>query len=172
MASKKKTPNLSLFEEESGLMTYKVTKYATRLVREEQVQLEIDAVKGPSSVVQIAKGLIGEYLQEHCIVLFLNTKLKVMGYQIVGIGSGNQVVLRMDDIFRPVLLSGCTGFVLAHNHPSGECSPSPEDVHITEAAIKAARLLDVDMLDHVIVSNFSDRGYSFKKSFGSLWNRF
>jgi len=89
--------------------------------------------------------------KEHLIVLLLDTKLRPKGYHIVAIGSLNECVAHPREIFRPVIVASAYAFVLAHNHPSGDPSPSEADRRLTAKLREGAALLQINILDHVVI---------------------
>ncbi|MFN8527038.1 MAG: DNA repair protein RadC [Anaerolineae bacterium] len=89
--------------------------------------------------------------QEQVRVILLDTHRRVMGTATVYIGTLNRSAWRASEIFREAMVRGSAAIVLAHNHPSGNPTPSPEDVQATRLLIAAGRLLDIPLLDHVII---------------------
>jgi len=106
-----------------------------------------------------AAGIATEYLkgldQENLIVLLLNTRNRVVGIQTIVMGSVNSAQVRLSEVFRPAILANCPAIIIAHNHPSGDTKPSPDDVALTRALVEAGKLLDIEVLDHIIVSDMS-----------------
>lgn len=107
---------------------------------------------GPCNVVNldVVKN-VATSEDEQMLVIALDSKNNVEGVICVGIGSKIGVNMFIPKIFREVIRLGCHRFVLVHNHPSGICEPSPEDVAFTKKIGEAARVLDICFLDHVIV---------------------
>ena len=68
-------------------------------------------------------------------------------------GTVNEVRIRVGEVFRKAVMSNCSGIVVVHNHPSGDPTPSPEDVRVTRSIREAGTLMNVDVLDHVIIGN-------------------
>jgi DNA repair protein RadC len=68
-------------------------------------------------------------------------------------GTVNSSVLRSSEVFRPAIVRNCPGIIICHNHPSGDPTPSPEDISVTRQLVEAACLLDIDLLDHIIIGN-------------------
>jgi DNA repair protein RadC len=66
-------------------------------------------------------------------------------------GTVNNSVLRVAEIFRPAITSNCPGIVICHNHPSGDPTPSRDDIEVTQQLVKAGRLLEIELLDHIII---------------------
>jgi len=89
--------------------------------------------------------------QEHLRLLLLDTKNRVLETPTVYIGNLNTSVIRVGELFRYPLRANCAGIIIVHNHPSGDPTPSPEDVRVTERIVEAGRLLDIDVLDHIII---------------------
>ncbi|RYD84277.1 MAG: JAB domain-containing protein, partial [Verrucomicrobiaceae bacterium] len=92
-------------------------------------------------------------------VLALNTKYHIKGVNLVSIGSLNESVAHPREIFRPLIALAAYAFVLVHNHPSGDTTPSEADRRLTARIHEGAKLLQIQMLDHIIIgeSHFSFR---------------
>lgn len=91
--------------------------------------------------------------QEHVRLLLLDSSRRVVAIPTVYIGTLNASVLRVSEIFRDAITRNCPAFILAHNHPSGDPNPSPEDVELTRAIVSAGRMLDITLLDHLIIGH-------------------
>lgn len=98
------------------------------------------------------RSLIGDLEQEVMIVLHLNARGRLVGYHEAGRGSMTQVALDLRSIFRTALVAGAASIILAHNHPSGEASPSEQDDVFTSRALEVAKIVGVPIVDHVIVA--------------------
>jgi DNA repair protein RadC len=90
--------------------------------------------------------------QEHVRVLLLDSHERLIGIETLYIGTMNITVLRIAEVFRPAILRNCPALLLAHNHPMGEATPSPEDIEMTRDLIAAGKLLDIRLVDHLIIS--------------------
>lgn len=104
--------------------------------------------------------------QEETWVLLLNTKNKITHEAMVYRGTVNTAVIRPLEIFKAAAQANATAIVLSHNHPSGDPSPSPEDVAVTRTLYQAGQLLGVELLDHIVVGrdcwiSLKDRGLGF-----------
>ncbi len=84
-------------------------------------------------------------------VLLLDTKNQVVAAPVVYQGSINTVVVRAGELFREAVRHNAASLILAHNHPSGDPTPSPEDIAVTRAVVAAGRLLAIDVLDHLVI---------------------
>ena len=89
--------------------------------------------------------------QEQLRVLCLDTKNFVVHQQMVYQGTVNSSVVRVAEVFRPAVTRNCPSIVVVHNHPSGDPTPSPEDVRTTEQLRKAGEYLDIELLDHLVI---------------------
>jgi len=107
-------------------------------------------------IASIARSVIGHFDEEHMIVLLFDGKLKLMGYNLVGKGGVSSVNADPGVIFRIAIHAGSPQIILAHNHPSGNTSPSEEDFHFTNRVCQAAKILGIRILDHVIVGHATD----------------
>ncbi len=90
---------------------------------------------------------------EQLRVLSLNTKNQVVANQVLYSGTVNSSVLRAAEVFRTAITRKCSAIIVIHNHPSGSTSPSAEDIEVTKQLIEAGKVLDIDMLDHLIIGN-------------------
>jgi DNA repair protein RadC len=88
---------------------------------------------------------------EHCILVCLNIKNKMVNTKIITIGTQNQTLVKPSEIIKHVLLNNCSSFILTHSHPSGDPSPSAADLKITRMLREAAQVMDMHFLDHVII---------------------
>src|SRR2546421_12132269 len=86
-------------------------------------------------------------------ILLLDSKSqlveKISSYQ----GTANSSVLRAAEVFRPAIIRNCPGLILCHNHPSGDPTPSPEDIKATKQLVAAGRGLDIELVDHIIIGH-------------------
>ena len=104
--------------------------------------------------------------QEELRVILLDTRNGVLGIPTIYRGSLNTSVVRIGEIFRPAIEAPAAAVIIAHNHPSGSCEPSPEDVRVTQECVKAGKLLGIDVLDHIIIgdgryASLKERGLGF-----------
>jgi DNA repair protein RadC len=104
--------------------------------------------------------------QEHLRLVLLDTKNRVLASPTVYKGNVNTSVIRISEIFREAIRHNSTSLIVAHNHPSGDPTPSPEDVRVTRQIHEAGKLLDIDVLDHLIIGqgryvSLKERGLGF-----------
>ncbi|HHV35484.1 MAG TPA: DNA repair protein RadC [Syntrophomonadaceae bacterium] len=91
--------------------------------------------------------------REHFRVMLLNTKNRVLGIETVSIGSLNASLVHPREVFKRAIQRSAASVILVHNHPSGDPSPSPEDVEITQRLCEAGRIIGIEILDHIIIGD-------------------
>ncbi|WP_144559311.1 RadC family protein [Shouchella miscanthi] len=122
-----------------------------RINREGKGQKRV--IASPDDAVQIvADDLIGIH-QEHFVVLYLNTKNYVIKQKTVFIGSLNASIVHPREVFKEALRTSSAAVICLHNHPSGDPSPSPEDINVTKRLNEAGRILGISLLDHIIIGD-------------------
>lgn len=102
--------------------------------------------------------------QEHFVVLYLNSKNEIIHQQTVFVGSLNCSIVHPREIFREGVKRSAASIICAHNHPSGNTNPSPEDIDVTRRLINAGEIMGIECLDHVIIGDhqfisLKEKGY-------------
>ena len=110
-------------------------------------------IRCPKDVARAAQGLIGDATQEHFLAFYLNPQHRILGYTEVGVGGADYCPVDPRTVFRTALIVGSTAVIVAHNHPSGDPTPSAEDKNLTERLKEGAKLLGLELLDHVVVTD-------------------
>ncbi|UIE37791.1 RadC family protein [Leptodesmis sichuanensis] len=105
--------------------------------------------------------------QERFAVLLLDVKHRLLGTRVITIGTATETLAHPRDIFREVLKQGATRLIVAHNHPSGNLEPSPEDINLTRQLLSGAQFLGIPLLDHLILGNGD---FLSLRQFTSLWD--
>src|SRR5947208_10921371 len=90
---------------------------------------------------------------EQMRILLLDSKSQLVEKTSLYQGTANSSVLRAAEVFRPAILRNCPGLILCHNHPSGDPTPSPEDIEATLQLVEAGRILDIELVDHIIIGH-------------------
>lgn len=104
--------------------------------------------------------------QERFAILLLDVKHRLLGTQVITIGTATETLAHPRDIFRAVLKQGATRVIVAHNHPSGSIDPSPEDIVLTRQLLAGAQFLGIPLLDHLILGNGN---YASLRQTTALW---
>lgn len=105
--------------------------------------------------------------QEHLRLILLDTRNGVLSTPTIYVGSLNTSVIRIGELFRAAIKENAAAFIVVHNHPSGDPSPSPEDVNVTRQIVQAGKLLDISLLDHIVIGHqryvsLKERGLGFE----------
>ncbi len=110
------------------------------------------SISSPEDAAALLMPIMQNLDQEHLVTLVLDTRNRLVGEPVeIYKGSLNTSLVRIAEIFRPAIRANAAGIIVAHCHPSGDPTPSPEDVSITKAIVEAGRLLDIDCLDHLVI---------------------
>lgn len=107
-------------------------------------------IRSPADIANLQMLEMSLLEREEMRVIVLNTKNKVQVVETIYQGSLNTTVVRISEVFRAAIINNAASIVLLHNHPSGDPTPSPEDVRVTEMIYEVGRGLDIAVLDHVI----------------------
>jgi DNA repair protein RadC len=123
-------------------------------------------IRSPRDVADRFVPLLGRLEREELHVVLLNARNAVLASHVVYVGNVSAAVVRIGELFRDAVRRHAAGLILVHNHPSGDPTPSPDDLHLTAEAIAAGRLLDVAVLDHLVIGHdtwlsLRDRGVTF-----------
>ena len=133
-----------------------------QMVKDDEVIYGKQVLDGPRETAALVRSLIGSIDRECLVVCAADTKMKPTYIQIVGMGTINYCPASIPEIFKAVLLSNSVNILLAHNHPSGDCTPSSEDIALTERVMRAGNLLGIRLIDHIIVGE-GGHFYSFRE---------
>ncbi|MBT4818143.1 MAG: JAB domain-containing protein [Lentisphaerae bacterium] len=123
-------------------------------------------IQAPTDLHRVLKVLgLDEYEQERFLCFHLDTKHNLKGYTLVSIGLVDRTQVHAREVFRNAIISGASRVILAHNHPSGDPTPSAEDIRTTRQLVAAGKIIGIDVLDHVIIGDGSTgKGYvSFRE---------
>jgi len=108
-------------------------------------------IRSPRDVADLLMAEMQDLPQEQLRVLVLNTKNVVMDVVTLYQGTLSASPVRAAEVFRPAIVAHAASIVVVHCHPSGDPTPSPEDVATTTALVRAGQLLDIEVLDHIII---------------------
>lgn len=153
----------------------RMIKYKTRLTSDKRVTLEKEicvnrpdvegVIRSPENVAEIAMGYLRmhEEPEEYMYMICMNTKNRIIGVFEISHGNVNSSIVGTREVFQKALLANAVSIILIHNHPSGDVTPSREDVEITKRLVEAGKILGVQVLDHIIVgdtyASLKEKGY-------------
>ena len=141
-----------------------IPRFDVRLVRDGRVAtLEPTVIRHPSDTLPILEAELSELAYERFVALALSSKNHVIAVLPVSSGSLNASIVHPRELFQRAILANSAALILAHNHPSGDPLPSPEDIALTRKLVEAGEILDIPVLDHVILGyakyvSFKERG--------------
>jgi DNA repair protein RadC len=123
-------------------------------------------IRSPADVASLLMVEMGHLDQEHLRTVLLDTKNRVQQISTIYVGSVNTAVIRVGEVFRDAVRKNSTAMIVVHNHPSGDPTPSPEDILVTRQIVEAGKLLDIDILDHLVIGrgryvSMRERGLGF-----------
>lgn len=136
-----------------------------KMVKEGSVLYENRRIGSPDDAVGIVRDFLCDEDRERVIAIYLNTKNEPTAIHTVSIGNINTSIVHPREVMKAAILSNAAAMILAHNHPSGDCTPSKEDKEITKRLKEAGEILGIEVLDHLIVT--SNDYVSMKESEGS-----
>lgn len=122
-----------------------------------------EVLSSPEAVANLIAKEFKTYDREVCAVINLNVKLKPININICSVGTLDRSIVNPREVFKSSILSNACAFMLVHNHPSGDISPSREDKVLTKGLIECGDLLNIKMIDHLIIGSGSGDIYSFKE---------
>jgi len=128
-----------------------VNLLGVQLVREGRVPYAGGAVRGPAQAAQAVRALLEERDRETVAVLLLDVKHRPLGVSIVAQGTLTGCQVHPREVFKVAVLANAAAMILAHNHPSGDCTPSREDRALFVRLQQAGRLLGIEVLDHLVI---------------------
>ncbi|EGT3604478.1 JAB domain-containing protein [Clostridium perfringens] len=121
--------------------------------KEQSLQIEKDVIKKPEQVFEVVKNFLGEVDREHLIVIVLDVKNKINSISVASVGTLNSSIVHPREVFKTAILANGVSIILAHNHPSGDTSPSKDDINITTRIKECGVLMGIELLDHVILGD-------------------
>ena len=124
-------------------------------------------IRAPADAANLVMTEMGVLEQEQLRVILLDTKNRVLDTPTIYKGSLNTSLIRVGELFREAIRANCASLIVIHNHPSGDPTPSPEDVAVTRQIVEAGELVDIEVLDHLIIGrqrfvSLKERGLGFE----------
>ena len=151
--------SLNLIRQPKPSNEYAVPRYRVTLVREGRATAPASPLMTSVAVADVLRPLFAGLDREQFLVCGLDAKHAIIGVNIVSIGSLTLAIIHPREVFKPLILMNAAAWICAHNHPSGDPTPSPEDRVLTSRLRQGADLLGITLLDHLILTD--ERCYSF-----------
>lgn len=131
--------------------------------------IESNPIESPAAAAALLSQDLMWQSQEHFAVLLLDVKNRLIGTQVITIGTATETLASPREIFREVIRRGATRVIVAHNHPSGNVEPSPQDIDLTSQLLAGAQFLGIPLLDHLILGNGN---YQSLREITTLWEEY
>jgi DNA repair protein RadC len=144
-----------------------ISIFRITLVKDRRVAFEQCKLVNSQQSQPLIKKLIesqGQPDREQFCVILLNSKNEIIGLNIVSTGNLSSAPVHPREVLKPAILSNASAMILCHNHPSGDLSPSPEDIAITARIVQAAKIMGITVHEHIIISMDDDSYYSLADS--------
>jgi DNA repair protein RadC len=127
---------------------------------------ERQVINSPDDAAELVRYEMSALEEEHLRVLLLDTRNHVLSTVEIYHGSVNTSQVRVGEVFKAAIRRNATAVIIVHNHPSGDPTPSPDDLAVTRACVEAGKLLDVEVLDHLVIGqgryvSMKERGLGF-----------
>ena len=154
----------------------RVVKYTSKLTEKQRVVLEKEVsvycpevdrkMNSPEKIVALATKYLKmqELAEEYMYMFCMNSKLEMTGVFEISHGNVNSSIVGAREVFQKALLANAVSIAFAHNHPSGDCTPSREDIEVTKRLVEAGKIVGIQVLDHIVIgrpgfSSLKEKGY-------------
>lgn len=132
---------------------YNVKVVSVKLIKEASVPYMANHIGGPDDAFDFFRGFLEDADREQFMAMYLNTKNRPNAISTISIGTLSTSSVHPREVFKAAILSNSAAIILAHNHPSGDPTPSREDLDVTKRLMQAGEIVGIQILDHVIVGH-------------------
>ncbi len=132
-------------------LKYRVPRYKCALVRDRSVLLPVERIAGEEDAAALFFVLLAGLASEEVHAAYLDGQNRIRGVEMIARGGISGAAVTSREIFRGAMLANASAIVLAHNHPSGNPTPSPEDIAMTRLVLLAGDAIGIPLLDHIVV---------------------
>ena len=137
----------------------RISIVSIKMARESSVLYDIRKISSPNDAVELGKRFLQEEDTEKLIVCCLDTKNRPTAINVVAIGTLNNSLVHLREVFKPAILSNSASIILFHSHPLGDTTPSNEDKIITDRIKESGEILGIKLLDHIIIGKNSYKSF-------------
>lgn len=142
----------------------RVNIVSVKLIKESSLLYKQRRVRSPQDSYELFKEYLGEVDREHFVVACLDTKNQPTNISTVHIGSLNASIVHPREVMKTDILSNAASIICCHPHPSGDPTPSPEDIDVTERLAEVGKIVGIELLDHIIIGDgkyisLKEKGY-------------
>ena len=124
---------------------------------------EKTVIKNPEDIAGMVRGKLRGKKKEHFLALLLDTRNQVLKVAEISVGSLDSSIVHPREVFKEAIAASAAAVIFAHNHPSGDCTPSTDDIELTKRLVQAGQIIGIEVLDHIIIG---DRKHLSLKSKG------
>lgn len=142
----------SLMNTEVKMESKQINIVSLQMIKTDTLSYLNRRITSPEDATEIMKTFIGNSDREHLILICMNSKNEPTHIQTISIGSINKSVIHPREIFKTAILSNANSIMIGHNHPSGDVTPSPEDVNVTERLMLISEIMGILFYDHIVFS--------------------
>ena len=135
-----------------------------KMIKEASFLYQTRTISSPKDAYEMIKEQLEGLDREQFIIACLNTKNEPTNISVVSVGTLNKAIVHPREVFKTAILSNAAGIMAFHNHPSGETTPSQQDIQLTHRLVEAGELLGIKLLDHLIIgdgtfTSLKEKGY-------------
>ena len=134
---------------------HRIPVVKVELVRERHLMSEYNRITCSEDVAKLLSVYLAGADREHFVTLLLDTKHKVIGLNTASVGILDASIVHPREVFKPAILAGAQAVIVGHNHPSGDPTPSTNDLQVTKRLVEAGKIIGIDVLDHIVVGHES-----------------
>ena len=157
--------------EQYSLSDYRLDQVEVRLkLSESRSYYSESPITDADSAVLFMADILKDLDREWVCVLNLDSKMRPINFNVVSIGSVDRAIAPIQNIMKSGLLSGAANILLLHTHPSGDPTPSSEDLMLTKKAVLAGKLMDLPVIDHIVMGSGTGQVFSVRSSYPELFN--
>ena len=136
-------------------VTKRINIVSIKLVKESSFLYQTLTISSPKDAYEMIKDQLQDLDREQFIIACLNTKNEPTNISVVSVGTLNKAIVHPREVFKTAILSNAASIMAFHNHPSGDTTPSDQDIQLTHRLVEAGELLGIKLLDHLIIGDGS-----------------
>jgi DNA repair protein RadC len=136
--------------------TYNLPYVRIQLVRDGVQRWHRKEISNPGDAAKLSKEVISDSDREKLFILMLDTKNRVLGIHVCSEGDLSSSIVHPREVFKAAILANACSIILVHNHPSGDPTPSAEDVHVTKRLYEVGELIGIELRDHIIIGEHDE----------------
>lgn len=140
---------------ENNTPAKRINIVSIKMVREGSMLYGIRKITSPADALELGKKFLEDSDREQLLLCCLDTKNQPLALNVVSVGSLNASLIHPREVFKVSILSNANSMIIFHNHPSGDPTPSNEDINITNRLRECGKIMGIELIDHIIIGNDS-----------------